>query len=515
MLGYGAHDEWFCLANTRVFLAGVSEVFPCSVARTDDPAGLHGDAFVDYELAEQCAAPGFPIVVVPVCLGDQLAHLAVAGWRCVANRMCHLVRQPERNYFRLESERTGVGIGLTGEVLQGDERHAAAVNDEFASVGRSDANHENDIRIDVGFEDAAALALGESSKGDHIDACEHRAEVIAVGVRGGANYFLEVRSLGVQDVVCPVRLENSAVRFEVAQVSSDAISAVYDSKEIWKQVDQHQRQENTPFANAQQESTANCLNICTRIETDFPGHLMQPLAGKAAPWHRISLTAAQEAIKDSMTALRKIELRCPSCSHEFRSQTVVSTNWFGGKRTDFHERAAGAQPWAYQVHMCDRCGYSGAERDFTEQTDISPLVRERVWNELSPLVHSEATGSEKYEAAAKVAEWQGADQRYIGDLWLRAAWCCVDEGDAEAERYFRRLAAWSLEQALEFYDTVERDDRAVLVYLVGELWRRIGDLTQANAWFDLVPDEVTDAVAQQWIVDAAYRQRTDPKEWFA
>jgi uncharacterized protein len=223
----------------------------------------------------------------------------------------------------------------------------------------------------------------------------------------------------------------------------------------------------------------------------------------------------REAVESHMTALRKIELRCPSCSHEFPSQTVVSTNWFGGKRTDFHERAAGAQPWAYQVHMCDRCGYSGAESDFTDQTDISPLVRERVWNELSPHVHSAATGSEKYEAAAKVAEWQGADQRYIGDLWLRAAWCCVDEGDVEAERYFRRLAAWSLEQALEFYDTVERDDRAVLVYLVGELWRRVGDLTQANAWFDLVPDEITDPVAQRWIVEAAHRQRTDPREWFA
>lgn len=215
-----------------------------------------------------------------------------------------------------------------------------------------------------------------------------------------------------------------------------------------------------------------------------------------------------------MTALRKIELRCPSCSHEFPSQTVVSTNWFGGKRTDFHERAAGAQPWAYQVHMCDRCGYSGAERDFADQTNISPQVRERVWSELSPHAQSVATGSEKYEAAAKVAEWQRADPRHIADLWLRAAWCCVDEGDLEAERYFRRLAAWSFEEALEFYDSVPRCDRAVLAYLIGELWRRIGDLTQANAWFDLVTDEVIDPEVQQWIVDAASRQQTNPREWF-
>lgn len=219
-----------------------------------------------------------------------------------------------------------------------------------------------------------------------------------------------------------------------------------------------------------------------------------------------------------MTTLRQIGLCCPSCGNQFRSQAVVSTNAFGGKRTDFHERAAGTQPLAYLVHMCDRCGYSGTERDFTEQTELSPLVREHVWNELTRHVaHSApaATGSEKYEAAAKVAEWQGMDPRYVADLLLRAAWCCVDEGDVEAERYFRRHAAWAFEKGLEFYDGVPREERAVLVYLVGELWRRVGDLVQANAWFDLVPEEVVDPAGQQWIVEAARRQKEDPREWFS
>lgn len=216
-----------------------------------------------------------------------------------------------------------------------------------------------------------------------------------------------------------------------------------------------------------------------------------------------------------MTALRQIELCCPSCGNEFNSQAVVSTNAFGGKRTDFHERAAGMQPLPYQVHMCDRCGYSGTERDFTDQTDISPLVREHVWSELSPYVGAPVSGSEKYEAAAKVAEWQGADSRYVGDLWLRAAWCCVDEGDIEAERFYRRHAAWAFEQALEQYDSIPREERAVLVYLVGELWRRIGDAHQADAWFDSVPEEVTDPVGQRWVIDVAKRQQTDPREWFA
>jgi hypothetical protein len=75
-----------------------------------------------------------------------------------------------------------------------------------------------------------------------------------------------------------------------------------------------------------------------------------------------------------MTTLRQIELRCPVCDNEFRSQSVVSTNAFGGKRTDFHERAAGTQPLAYLIHMCSECGYSGGEADFTAAA-VSSLKR--------------------------------------------------------------------------------------------------------------------------------------------
>ena len=78
-----------------------------------------------------------------------------------------------------------------------------------------------------------------------------------------------------------------------------------------------------------------------------------------------------------MTTLQQIELQCPVCETRFRSQAVVSTNSFGGKRTDFNERAAGTQPLPYLVHTCNRCGYTGAERDFTEEADAGRLSCEK------------------------------------------------------------------------------------------------------------------------------------------
>ena len=109
----------------------------------------------------------------------------------------------------------------------------------------------------------------------------------------------------------------------------------------------------------------------------------------ALGWHSSSLYAScartgRRSGEAPMTTLQQVELQCPICETRFRSQTVVSTNSFGGKRTDFHERAAGTQPLPYLIHTCNRCGYSGADRDFTEEADVSPVLKERVWNELAP-----------------------------------------------------------------------------------------------------------------------------------
>jgi len=217
-----------------------------------------------------------------------------------------------------------------------------------------------------------------------------------------------------------------------------------------------------------------------------------------------------------MTTLCTVELMCPVCEKTFESRAVVDTDALGGKRTDFHERATGAQPLPYQVHTCCRCGFTSTEGDFSGATDITSTLRMQVWNELAPIVDSGLlTGSAKYEAAAKVATWLGRELDEIAHLWLRAAWCCVDEEDIEAERFFRLKAAAAFEQALNSWDGVDAMQRAVLTYLVGELWRRIGDVPRARRWFDRVAAEVVDRREQKWVLDAARQQKNSPREWFA
>lgn len=216
-----------------------------------------------------------------------------------------------------------------------------------------------------------------------------------------------------------------------------------------------------------------------------------------------------------MTKLQLIELCCPVCDNHFRSRALATADAPTRKGTDFHEETPGRAALPYLVHMCDRCGFSGAERDFKDETELSAGVVDHVWNELAPYVaDTEGVGSERYEAAAKVAEWRGADLRDAAELWLCAAWCCADEGDVEAERFYRRTAAWKFEAALDAFEGVPLEDRAVVTYLTGELWRRTGDLRRARAWFDRVAGEVIDAAKQRWVVIAASQQRDAPRDWF-
>jgi uncharacterized protein (DUF2225 family) len=217
----------------------------------------------------------------------------------------------------------------------------------------------------------------------------------------------------------------------------------------------------------------------------------------------------------AMTTLQLIDLTCPVCTTQFRSQAVLATNAFGGKRTDFHERAAGMQPLPYFVHLCCTCGYAGVDRDFDHEVDLSAETREKVWFTLpSSLAREGPRGSLKYEHAALVASWQGCEPRYLGDLYLRAAWCCVDEQDHEAERFYRRHAAWQFAEALRLFDGVDRSERAVITYLIGELWRRVGDEDMASSWFDRVPLEIVEPSTQEWVLDVTRQQRQTPREWF-
>jgi len=104
--------------------------------------------------------------------------------------------------------------------------------------------------------------------------------------------------------------------------------------------------------------------------------------------------------------------------------------------------------------------------------------------------------------------------RSIAAFCLFLLGACVEPGQTEIARGNVLASQRKFEEALGAYDAVPRDERAILTYLVGELWRRIGNAEKATKWFESVPSEVVDLQNQQWVMDAAEQQRLNPREWF-
>jgi hypothetical protein len=76
---------------------------------------------------------------------------------------------------------------------------------------------------------------------DDVGAGEQCVEVVAVGVDRCANDFVEMWTLRLEDVVVPVRSEKGTMPIEVRVIRVNAVGAVQDGEEIWKEVDDHQQ----------------------------------------------------------------------------------------------------------------------------------------------------------------------------------------------------------------------------------------------------------------------------------
>lgn len=216
-----------------------------------------------------------------------------------------------------------------------------------------------------------------------------------------------------------------------------------------------------------------------------------------------------------MMTLQWIDLRCPVCESNFESMAALSNNDGGQEYVEPTSPSAQAAMLPFLVHVCRRCGYAGGGDDFGDGIEISDSLRDFVWTRLAPKLGTSVripwlaltvAGSEKYEGAAQIAERRGSDARTVAQLWIRAAWCCVDEDDTEAERYYGRFAAGWFATAMDFYGEVHADERAEMAYQLGELWLRIGDTKHAAAWFERVAEEIIDPDLQRGVMTAAQLQ---------
>ncbi|QXM05642.1 DUF2225 domain-containing protein [Crassaminicella indica] len=184
------------------------------------------------------------------------------------------------------------------------------------------------------------------------------------------------------------------------------------------------------------------------------------------------------------------EIQCPVCKNVFHTKKVRSSAVRVEKRdTDFCVYYNGENPIFYAVFACPNCGYAALESVFQE---ISPLGKKMILSEISPKWVQRDLGKERtvdnaievYKLALLCAELMNQKKGILGMLCLRLAWLYRYIGE-ERELEFLGHAVNCFEEAFRYEPLpIGNLDEVSLLYLLGELNRRLEQYDEAIDWFN-------------------------------
>ncbi len=212
-----------------------------------------------------------------------------------------------------------------------------------------------------------------------------------------------------------------------------------------------------------------------------------------------------------MTTTQPHRFTCPQCGNAFESQIIIATDSLGRMHSDLYREASGAQPVCYFVHTCNKCGYTGYDGDFQPQ-EFSPVFRGLLRENVTPEVTNRKIDSNgHFYLAALCAEWRGAPSYVLARIYHMGAWCCRMKGEKGKERFYLGKAAGLFEEALS---SGVRENAAVFTYLLGDIYRRLGEAEKAKEWYGKVEQAIKDNGGDPKILEFARRQLTAPSDYF-
>lgn len=184
------------------------------------------------------------------------------------------------------------------------------------------------------------------------------------------------------------------------------------------------------------------------------------------------------------TTMQPADYTCALCGQKFADKMIGSYST-GGADSEFRPRYLGMNPIAYFVHSCPHCHFTndGQKSDFSEAQ--KQTIRKYLAEYCRQHNCGQLKASQKYEILAHTRQMRGLPPLKVAEAYLRAAWMADDESNSAAAKGFRQEALRRLARAVESRE-VKDDLRPNLTYLVGELYRRTGNFTEAQQWFDRV-----------------------------
>ncbi|GAB6988014.1 DUF2225 domain-containing protein [Paenibacillus pini] len=213
----------------------------------------------------------------------------------------------------------------------------------------------------------------------------------------------------------------------------------------------------------------------------------------------------------TLEPLYSIDVTCYNCEHKFTSSRV-RPSYKKAIRTDsdFCSYYKNENPDFYVVRVCPECGFASTENSLERLNDTQKKdFREKIGNRW---IKRDFGGKrnwdvalETYKLALLCAQTIGDTERIVASILHHISWLHRYKGDELQER---RFLTYCLESYIRVYELEGVGaNNARLLYLIGELNRRIGEFTNAVKWFarvindkNIIDSAMIRASREQWAV---------------
>jgi len=183
---------------------------------------------------------------------------------------------------------------------------------------------------------------------------------------------------------------------------------------------------------------------------------------------------------------------CPVCENSFKEKAVKSSSFrVASKDTDFFIRYEIINPYFYDVWICNKCGYSALKIDFPKlRENEAKLVLQNITPKFKyknyPEEYDINIAIERYKMALINAVYTDSKPSKKAMICLKIAWMyrlLGSENSKDLERNFLKEALTGFEQAYmkEIFPLYGMDSH-IMMYLIGELNRRLGNYSIALSW---------------------------------
>ncbi|MFD0588600.1 DUF2225 domain-containing protein [Paenibacillus sp. GCM10027627] len=211
-----------------------------------------------------------------------------------------------------------------------------------------------------------------------------------------------------------------------------------------------------------------------------------------------------------MEPLYESKIECICCETIFQTTRVrPSFKKASAVDSDFcGHYTNGINPDFYVVRVCPNCGFASTENGFDKLSDKQKKsYYERIGINWRGQHYGGERGAEQamacYKLALLTAQATGAKDRVIAGILHHIAWLYRYENNETEEKRFLRFA---LEAYIKVFETEGVSlNNAKLMFLIGELNRRVDEMGEAVKWFSRV-------VNDKKIMDAAMI-RASREQW--